>query len=188
MSDTSASLDPVALARAEERARKKREKLEQMDREVVALDAAKAALRAHKEAEDAMTPDAVTLDAAADGALDALAAAFGVETLSDSRRTALRLAAATAGVGMDVLRAICTAARLAMKDTIVLPSGRYAGLSRGQGWCRNKGTGAWADRNEHKVGPGTWIVGSNDGFKRKDCTDWIVIHVQVGDCVWTLAS
>jgi len=78
-----------------------------------------------------------------------------------------------------------------MGPTILLPAGRYEGLSRGKGWARQgRGDSAtWGEREDagYRVGPGKWTVGSNDGFNRKEQTDWLVKHLKVGDKVWTLA-
>ena len=55
---------------------------------------------------------------------------------------------------------------------------RYGGLSRGKCWGR-QGTGdavRWADKSGSALylTPGRWVVGSDDGFRRKDRGDIIV--------------
>lgn len=87
---------------------------------------------------------------------------------------------------------LATVARLSKKSLIVLPSGRYEHLSRGKGWAR-KGRGdsaEWGERGDsgYRVGPGSWVVGSSDGYSRKDQTPWKVQHVKVGEATWTIAS
>lgn len=77
-------------------------------------------------------------------------------------------------------------------ETIVIPRGRYEHLSRGKGWAR-KGRGddvEWGEKEGkgYRVGPGRWVVGSNDGFNRKDSMDWEVKHVKVGSETWTIAN
>lgn len=74
----------------------------------------------------------------------------------------------------------------------MLPPHRFESLSRGSGWCRKgKGDSAtWGERTDggYRVGPGRWIVGGNDGFRRKGSDEWTVEHVTVGGQIWTVAS
>lgn len=107
------------------------------------------------------------------------------EDVSDRRALTL-IKAAAAGCSPAQLKKIAEAARVSSKvDGIVLPSGRYEKLSRGKGWCRlGSGSNAvWADRTDDGgylvSSPGKWVVGSNDGYNRKDSTDWKV--EKVGD-------
>lgn len=111
--------------------------------------------------------------------------------LTENRYASVRYAAER-DVDDETLVALCEAIRLFRKDRAVLPAHRYENLSRGRGWAR-KGRGddaEWGDRtdNGYRVGPGRWIVGSNDGFSRKGETTWNVRHVTVGAETWTLAS
>jgi hypothetical protein len=111
--------------------------------------------------------------------------------LGDSRVETLRIALAL-GATPPAIRALACALRVAREDTIALPAHRYEGLSRGKGWARRgKGPDAeWGERvgGEYRVGVGKWIVGGNDGFKRKGEDTWTVEHVRVGTQVWTVAS
>jgi hypothetical protein len=70
---------------------------------------------------------------------------------------------------------------------IYLPLGRYEHCSRGKGWCR-LGSGSsvtWGERTDKGYFAdqvGKWVVGSDDGFSRKDKTEWKV--EQLADNVW----
>lgn len=113
------------------------------------------------------------------------------ETFTPSRRESLSIAH-NAGVTDNAFAVLASACRLDRKATIVLPQGKFERLSRGRGWAR-KGRGndvVWGDRedNGYRVGPGRWTVGSNDGFQRKEQTDWDVEHVIVGGTTWTIAN
>ena len=107
----------------------------------------------------------------------------GKTELSDTRRETVRLAVRL-GADAVALREIVTATRVSLSATITLPAGRYANLSRGRNWQR-RSDGVFVDGG---VGPGKWVVGSSDGFNRKDKTPWEVKHVQVGNQTWTVAS
>jgi len=101
-------------------------------------------------------------------------------------------AAAALGATEAVLVQIRDAQRIARGPTIVLPKGRFEHLSRGRGRAR-KGRGdrvQWGERTRdgYVVGPGVWVVGSNDGFNRKSEVEWTVKHVQVGAETWTIAD
>lgn len=124
-------------------------------------------------------------------AVDALVLLTGASAVTDSRRISIVLAV-DAGVDFPTLRDIITAPRLNRDETIVLPAGRFEGLSRGKGWAR-QGTGLsarWGEKvsGGYRVGPGKWVVGSTDGFNRKDSVTWDVEHLAVGDQTWTRAS
>jgi len=88
---------------------------------------------------------------------------------------------------------IASALIISKEDSILLPPGRYDHCSRGKGWCR-KGRGdsaMWGE--QHKNGyvvhfPGLWVIGSSDGFKRKNETKWQVSEVTVGSATWMLAE
>lgn len=59
---------------------------------------------------------------------------------------------------------------------------RYGGLSRGKCWARRAGRGdaEWADKRGGTVllTEGEWVVGSDDGFRRKDkTTEWEVRRI-----------
>jgi hypothetical protein len=111
---------------------------------------------------------------------------------TDRRRESLRIAAEL-GADTATLRQLAAATRLRRGDTAILPAGRYAHLSWGRGWAR-KGRGenaVWGERTEagnFRVGPGKWVVGSNDGFRRKETTSFNVRHVQVGEQTWTIVE
>ena len=114
-------------------------------------------------------------------------------TVTDKRLESLDIAHA-AGVSDADFKRLAAATRLSRKDTVNLPPGRHENLSRGRGWARKgKGDNAvWGERigdgDGYKVGPGTWSLGSTDGFRRKHEETWVVKHVQVGDQTWTVAS
>lgn len=109
----------------------------------------------------------------------------------EKRLESLRLADA-AGVSDSVFVRIAAALRVARSSTIVLPAHHLEGLSRGRGWARS-GSGSsvvWGERDDggYRVGTGRWIVGGNDGFRRKGENKWKVEHVDVGGATWTVAS
>jgi hypothetical protein len=96
------------------------------------------------------------------------------------------------GVDDKTFELLANARRLSRKETIILPRHHLETLSRGSGWAR-KGTGAsaeWGERTEkgYRVGPGRWVVGGNDGFRRKRQDVWSVKRVLVGDAPWTIAN
>lgn len=120
--------------------------------------------------------------------LDRLAPEGSVTT---ARRESLQVAI-DLGADEATLVLLRDAVRLARKDTIVLPPGKYEHLSRGRGWARKgKGDSAeWGEKEDdgYRVGPGRWSVGSNDGFNRKSDVSWVVKHIAVGPQTWTVAS
>lgn len=88
------------------------------------------------------------------------------------------------------------AKRTSDSDSIVLPAGRFEGLSRGKGWARlgSGGSAEWGERvrkgarvEGYRVGAGQWIVGSTDGFARKEQTGWDVRSIRVGGTTWLVA-
>ena len=112
---------------------------------------------------------------------------------TESRRESLRIAL---GLGADprTLENIRESRRVSRHDYIILPAGRFEGMSRGKGWARlGRGAAAtWGERGDDggyvcRV-PGRWTVGSNDGFQRKEETVWKVAHIKVGDQTWTIAD
>ena len=105
-------------------------------------------------------------------------------TATEARAESLAIAAEM-GADLATLRKVAEAVRLARKDEIKLPEGRFGKLSRGRAWCR-RSDGVFFD--DHTVGPGKYSVGSSDGFSRKDRTEWTVAHVTVGDQTWTIAQ
>jgi len=145
-------------------------------------------LIASSDIETIETSAAATIDVAA-ARLDALCAKHA--PVSAVRRESLAVAISL-GADATTLATLADAVRVSRKETVLIPQGRFARLSRGKGWCRSgKGAGAsWAELegNEYRVGPGKYVVGSNDGFTRKEQTDWTVSHVQVGTQTWTVAS
>lgn len=113
------------------------------------------------------------------------------EGVADTRLATLE-AAALRGADDATLVTLADAARVSTEPTIVLPRGRLESLSRGRGWAR-QGTGdaaVWGDKAEggYRVGPGAWIVGASDGFKRESRTEWAVRNIQVGGETWTVAT
>lgn len=113
-----------------------------------------------------------------------------VDTVKEERVKSLAIAAEH--ITDDIFLKLANAIRLARASSIVLPLGRYENLSRGRGWAR-KGRGnsvEWGEREAkgYRVGPGYWIVGSHDGYSRKDSEEWTVEHVQVGTETWTVAN
>ncbi len=112
--------------------------------------------------------------------------------VSPNRRVSLEIATA-AGVDDTTLITLATASRLARRTTLDLPAGKYDHCSRGKGWARQgRGdTAAWGERQDngtYRVGPGRWVVGSSDGFNRKDRVNWTVTAVRVGTETWTIAN
>lgn len=101
-------------------------------------------------------------------------------------------AAHEAGVSDEVFGRIVRAMRVARGESVVLPAGKYEGLSRGRGWARqgHGSSAVWGEREStgYRVGAGRWSVGSTDGFKRKDEVLWTVSHVTVGAETWTIAD
>ena len=70
-------------------------------------------------------------------------------------------------------------------DTVILPFGRFDRLSRGKGWARLGSADfvQWADKTSEgwEVSePGTWIVGSSDGFRRSERVEYQVIRTEDG--------
>ena len=132
---------------------------------------------------------AETLRRSDTSAIDALCSGHDV---SDKRRESLSIAL---GLGADevTLIRLRDANRVARGLRIVLPQGRYEHCSRGKGWAR-RGKGAsvaWGERVDsgYRVETeGRWIVGSNDGFSRKEETAWDVERIAVGSAIWTVAS
>lgn len=107
----------------------------------------------------------------------ALVVAFTSETLS-ARRLKMMINAA-ADLTPAQLKSIAEAHRVSSTDGIALPPGRFENCSRGKGWCRqgNGSDATWGERvsGGYKVcSEGKWIVGSNDGFSRKDSVSWTV--------------
>lgn len=110
---------------------------------------------------------------------------------STARRESLALAVEL-GADQATIDRLASAGRLARRETIDLPEGRYSHCSRAKGWARcGRGADArWGERADRgwRVGPGRWVVYSSDGFSREDRTDWVVAHVSVGDQTWTIAD
>lgn len=111
--------------------------------------------------------------------------------VSDTRKETIGKAIAL-GADEAALIALREAVRVYRGPTIVLPPHRFALLSRGRGYARlGKGKDVvWGDRVDsgYQVGPGRWLVGGNDGFKRKGETSWVVEHLTIGAETWTVAS
>ena len=87
---------------------------------------------------------------------------------------------------------VANANRCSRSETIILPAGRYEGLSRGKGWCRlGKGVHAeWGERTDkgYRVAKvGTWLIHATDGYSRHDELSWDVSRITVGNALWTLA-
>lgn len=93
------------------------------------------------------------------------------------------ISAAASGLSPKDIKDIAVALRVSQKDRgILLPAGTFENLSRGKGWCRlGRGSNVtWADRVDGAYlanSAGTWVVGSNDGFSRKDQVEWKVMKI-----------
>jgi hypothetical protein len=141
-----------------------------------------AARTQRKEAEQAMdgaaSAAAKALLASLRGESRSLIASLTDEAVSDGRVDAVVRAAETGPSPRD-LKKIAEAIRCGTGSRVVLPRGQYDHLSRGRGWCRH-GSGSdavWAESSEGGWAatlPGTWTVGTSDGFKRKDTVVWTV--------------
>lgn len=96
------------------------------------------------------------------------------------------------GVPDEIFSAIADANRAEQGTTIVLPASRLESLSRGKGWARlGKGKSVeWGERvrGGYECGPGHWVVGGSDGFKRSEQTPWDVSHINVAGEIWTIAQ
>lgn len=146
-----------------------------------------AATKELKAAQDALV--AFVQDNLTDDNLAALGRHLGP---TSAKRFEKLLWALQAKAPYETLKTVATATRVSTTEQITLPSGRYAHTSRGKDWCR-KGAGSsveWGSRHEDGflVGPGTWTVGSDDGYNRKDKTTWKVESLRVGDQTWTIAN
>ena len=143
-----------------------------------------------KNLEEQIADEAAAQAAAAEKATARAARGTAIaETLRSSashESTIISLAIAEElGADLATLREVAEGARIRRSETIKLPRGKYCRLSRGRGWCR-RSDGEFAD--DYIVGPGSWTVGSTDGFSRKDRTEWVVRHLTVGDETWTIAD
>jgi len=117
----------------------------------------------------------------------AIVEALGLSECSDSRLVTIAIAA-EASAGVIVIEKLHGAARVSRTDSIKLPQHRFAGLSRGKGWCLTGATGKGEFIEDYRVGPGAYRCGGSDGFARKGADVWKVEHVQVGAAVWTIAN
>ena len=85
------------------------------------------------------------------------------------------------------------ASRVGSAKSVTLAPGRYDHCSRGKGWAR-LGSGYDAQWGEATDGgylvtqTGSWVVGSSDGFSRKDQRTDKVSLVQVGTAKWFIAE
>jgi hypothetical protein len=108
---------------------------------------------------------------------DAFIAICGGEMPNHNRRIVICRAAATSPKPAEI-RKLAKANRIGTSDGITLPEGRYGNLSRGKSWCRlGSGSSAqWinADNGHRVTEPGKYVVGSSDGFSRKEQTPWTV--------------
>jgi hypothetical protein len=148
------------------------------------IQAANAARKAAREQLDTAAESTATADrdAALAEAIVAIRALTGTTDISPTR-AAVVVRAAAAGATPLQLKRIADACRTSEQASgILLPAGRYEGLSRGRGWAR-RGTGSdveWGTREDggYRVATeGTWTIGSTDGFSRKDATQWKVSRV-----------
>ena len=109
---------------------------------------------------------------------EAFCAVWGQVAVNDNRRAMVCRVAETAPKPAE-LRKLATAVRIGTNEGITLPAGRFAGLSRGKGWCR-QGSGSSAEWISAENGwypiteRGKYIVGSSDGYSRKEQTPWTV--------------
>lgn len=123
---------------------------------------------------------------------DRLMAIIAGHQVSDSRRASLARAIEL-GASDALLAKLRDAGKIHRNSTtIVVPRGRYMGLSRSRGWARcGRGDGAtWGEEVQggYRVGAGSWTVWSTDGFRRQGRTKWHVKHVQVGTETWTVSE
>ena len=122
--------------------------------------------------------------------VEARIARLQLTDIGEKRLESLKIAHPS--VDDETFAKISNALRVNRSSTIVLPSHRFEGLSRGRGWARKgKGHSAeWGDRDGsgYRVGPGRWTVGGHGGFRRKGEDTWKVEHVVLGDETWTIAS
>ena len=105
-------------------------------------------------------------------------AALGQEAIAgcNATRVARLWVVALGGAKAADLRFAVGAAKSGVEHVEVTT--RYAGLSRGKCWGRSA-EGAWADKEGSAVylTSGRWTVGSDDGFRRKEKTSWVVRQV-----------
>jgi len=107
----------------------------------------------------------------------------------EGRKESLKLAFEL-GATEKTCRKILTAAKVARDGGTISIATRYGSLSRGKCWGRNKKTDEWADKSDGTVylTPGRWMVGSSDGFSRKEKAAWKVEKVSVGEQEWLIAN
>jgi hypothetical protein len=113
------------------------------------------------------------------------------ENVTEARKESLTIAVEL-GADQVLLDRLAAATRLSRATTIVLPVGRYDHCSRSKGWCRNgRGDSAsWGEKTAKgwRVGAGTWLVCSSDGFRREERLEWKVRNITVGEQIWTIAD
>jgi hypothetical protein len=107
----------------------------------------------------------------------AFATVCGDVSVNPNRRIVICRAAATSPRPAEI-RKLAQANKIGTSEGITLPEGKYGKLSRGKSWCRlGSGSSAqWinADNGHRVTEPGKYVVGSSDGFSRKEQTPWNV--------------
>jgi hypothetical protein len=109
------------------------------------------------------------------------------------KRIEMLMRAIELGADIDTVETLRDADRISAKDSITLPFGRYEHCSRSKSWARlGKGDSVvWGERVDGGYAvstPGSWTVGSSDGFNRKTTTSWRVRQIAVGSETWWTAD
>lgn len=104
----------------------------------------------------------------------------GIDREDPEGRAGVLAQAAAHGATVGELAQIAQARRASRGPHVAILT-RFGGLSRGKAWARiGSGSGAiWAEKEGGTVylTPGDWIVGSDDGFKRKERSKWSVREI-----------
>ena len=101
----------------------------------------------------------------------------GLNRTNPQRRAGILAIAAANGASIADLARIAAAPYASIGDTVAVAT-RFGHLSRGKAWAR-QGKGSkvtWAKKSGGTVylTPGIWTVGSDDGFGRKEASEWTV--------------
>lgn len=104
----------------------------------------------------------------------------GIDRTDPRRHAGILAIAAANGATIAQLARIAAAPYVSNGDTVAVGT-RFGHLSRGKAWAR-QGSGSnavWAKKSGGTVHltPGNWIVGSDDGFRRKERALWTVSAV-----------
>lgn len=104
----------------------------------------------------------------------------GIERADATARAGTVAVALLNGASVAELARIA-AAKKASRGASVRVSTRFGALSRGKCWARmGRGQSVeWADKDGGAVmlPAGKWTVGSDDGFSRKEQTEWTVVSI-----------